>query len=542
MYQAILVDDDSIVVEFLAKMIPWEDLGFTLKGSYHDGSEALEHCKSNMPNVIITDIGMPVMDGMTLMKNVRNLDSSTHSIILSCHDDFKYAQQALHLGVSEYVLKESMEIDSIISILNRIKDKLDKEKKSSLESCKLKSLVQDNLVSLKSKFLHTLLEHQHNDELECEQRAREVGLELTFQQCIPVICYIDHFENTKKAFSSINLLKFSVDNLVSELINNHNRKNFCVFYSDSMFVLFYPVSHGKWKDDFRIIEESLMKIHEGLKRYLDISITSLIGEVSQNMIQLIKQLKKTINQSDQRFYYKTGSIVREARTEYSTDNLFTYYSEAAHEFKSHIINEDVEGIDLSIKKWVTFIREHKFHPSIVREWMIKIVLDIKVKFNTLENFESTFSVTMTDNIINNIECICELEEALKRIFNKLIKNMNKINELPKKNEIIKAKKYVLMNLDKKITLGEVASYLHLNPSYFSRLYKQHTNENFIDYVTKSKMERAQELIDHSTVSIDKISEMLGFENKSYFFKTFKKFYGATPSEYKYKSAKQLMGN
>ncbi|MCM3440447.1 response regulator transcription factor [Metabacillus halosaccharovorans] len=541
MYQVILVDDDSIVVEFLTKMLPWEDLGFTLNGSFHDGSEALKHCKSNMPNVIITDIGMPIMDGITLMKNVRELDSSTHSIILSCHDDFKYAQQALHLGVSEYVLKESMEIESLITILKSLKERLDKEKRSSLESCKLKSLVQDNIVSLKSKFLHTLIEHQLSDELVCEQRAREVGLDLTFQQCIPVISFINHFENTKNEFSSINLLKFSVDNLVSELINK-NGKNFCVFYSDSMFIQFYPLSHSKSKGHFKKIEESLMEIHEGLQHYLNISITSLIGDISQNPTRLIEQLKIMINQSDQRFYYKTGSIVREARSQFSNDNLFSYYSEAAQEFKSHIINEDAEGVKISIKKWVAFIREHKFHPSIVREWMIKIVLDIKLKFNTLDNFESTFSVTMTDNIINNIECICELEDALKRIFNKLIKNMNKINELPKKNEIIKAKKYVLLNLDKKITLGEVAAYLHLNPSYFSRLYKQHTNENFIDYVIKSKMERAQELIDHSNASIDKISEMLGFENKSYFFKTFKKYYGATPSEYKYKSTKQLTGN
>lgn len=541
MYQVILVDDDSIVVEFLTKMLPWEDLGFTLNGSFHDGSEALKHCKSNMPNVIITDIGMPIMDGITLMKNVRDLDSSTHSIILSCHDDFKYAQQALHLGVSEYVLKESMEIESLITILKSLKKRLDKEKRSSLESCKLKSLVQDNIVSLKSKFLHTLIEHQISDKLVCEQRAREVGLDLSFQQCIPVICFINHFENTKNEFSSINLLKFSVDNLVSELINQ-NGKNFCVFYSESMFILFYPLSHSKSKDHFKMIEESLMEIHEGLQHYLNISVNSVIGDVSQNMILLIEQLKIMIHQSDQRFYYKPGSIVREVRTQYSNDNLFTYYTEAVQEFKSQIMNEDVEGLNLTIKKWVTFIREHKFHPSIVREWMIKIVLDIKLKFNTLENFESSFAVTMTDNIINNIECICELEEALKSIFNQLIKNMNKINELPKKNEIIKAKKYVLMNLDKKITLGEVAAYLHLNPSYFSRLYKQHTNENFIDYVIKSKMERAQELIDHSNASIDKISEMLGFENKSYFFKTFKKYYGATPSEYKYKSTKQLTGN
>ncbi len=541
MYQVILVDDDFIVTEFLSEMIPWEELGFTLNASFHDGSEALEHCKSKKPDVIITDIGMPVMDGITLMKHVRDLDSSTQSIILSCHDDFKYAQQALQLGIFEYVLKESMDTENIINILKRLKQKLDREKKISLESCKLKSLVQDNIVSLKSKFLHTLLEHRLNDKFECKQRARELGLDFSFHHCIPVLCYIDHFEETKNEYRSINLLKFSVDNLVNEL-NNQNGKSFSIFYIDSMFIIFYPLSHHTLKDPLQVIKESLTEIHKGLQNYLDISITSMIGEVSQNTINLIEQVKMMINKSDQRFYFKHGSIIRNEYFQFSTDNLYMYYAEATQELKSHIIKEDVEGLDVTIKKWVAFIQEHKFQPSIVREWVIKIVLDIKLKFNTLENFESTFAVSMTDNIINNIESVYELEKALGKIFSGLIKNMNSINELPQKNEIIKAKKYVLMNLDKKITLGEVAAHLHLNPSYFSRLYKQHTNENFIDYVIKTKMERAQELIDHSNVSIDKISEMLGFENKSYFFKIFKKYFGATPREYKYKSAESLVKN
>jgi two-component system response regulator YesN len=166
---------------------------------------------------------------------------------------------------------------------------------------------------------------------------------------------------------------------------------------------------------------------------------------------------------------------------------------------------------------------------------MKIFLDIKLKFNSMQNFESTYSVSVSDHIITNVETIYQLEEELVSLFKSFIRSMNEINELPKRNEILKAQKYVLMNLNKKITLSDVAEHLHLNPSYFSRLYKKNTNENFIDYVTKSKMERAKELIDQSNESIEKISEMLGFECKSYFIKTFKKYYGVTPKDYKQRS-------
>ncbi len=90
----------------------------------------------------------------------------------------------------------------------------------------------------------------------------------------------------------------------------------------------------------------------------------------------------------------------------------------------------------------------------------------------------------------------------------------------------------MMNLDKKITLGDVASYLHMNPSYFSRLYKKDTNENFIDFVNRTKMERAKDLIESTNKSIEDIAYMIGFENKSYFLKIFKKYFGVVPNHYK----------
>lgn len=97
---------------------------------------------------------------------------------------------------------------------------------------------------------------------------------------------------------------------------------------------------------------------------------------------------------------------------------------------------------------------------------------------------------------------------------------------------MKAQKYVLLNMDKKITLSDVAEHLHLNPSYFSRMFKQHTNMNFVDYVNHMKMEEAKKLLDHTSESVESIADKLGFESKSYFLKVFKKYYGTSPVEYR----------
>ncbi|MGM0876206.1 MAG: response regulator transcription factor [Bacillota bacterium] len=533
MYKIILVDDDFLVLEFLTHMIPWRELGFSIVGSFQDGAQALEHVKSEMPDVIITDIGMPIMNGIELLRNIKELDSTCYSIILSCHDDFQYAQQALKLKTFDYLLKESMESDMMIDLLKSLKGKLDKEKRTDFKKNQMESLIKENLIVLKSRFLHAVIEGKT---MLWEQQGNELGLDLSFLKCSPVLCFIDRYEETKEAFISDELLKFSIDNIVSEILNKTG-KSFSIFYKESMFFIFYPHESNMEIDQFQVMQKSLSEIQNRLKDYLEISISTITGNDCKLTSELVKQLKMMINTSDQRFYMKNGSIGRMEQLNFSSENIFACYMEAMQELKSLIMQEDVDGLEKSIQKWMSYIEKNRYHPNVVREWIMKIVLEIKLKFNSLQNFESTFSVSVTDNLIANVETVYQLEEALKKSFMKLVQSMKYIKELPKRNEILKAQKYVLMNLDKKITLGDVAEYLHLNPSYFSRLYKQNTNENFIDFVTKSKMEKAKEIIDNSNETIEKISEMLGFDSKSYFLKTFKKYFGFPPKDYKYHSLK-----
>ncbi|ASN06695.1 response regulator transcription factor [Virgibacillus necropolis] len=532
MYKVICVDDDYLVLEFLSQMIPWEEMGFIVIGSFQDGATALEHINSEIPDVIITDISMPIMGGIELIRNIKVLDSTIHSIILSCHNDFKYAQQALKLDAFDYILKESMESQMIIDLLNRLKEKLDSEQRTNLEKNQMEYLIKENLNILRSRFLHALLENKHeNKPMWWEQQGNELGLDFSFNTCTPVLCFIDQYMLNKEAFGSDELLKFSIDNIVGEILKNEIGKCFSIFYKESMFFIFYP--HQQKLYQHQDMQNSLKEIHKQLEDLLKVSITSVTGTSCEFPKSLVKQLKLMISTSDQRFYIEGGSITPMEQTNFSLEDIFTYYVAAEQELKMLTVQEDIESLEKSIHKWISFIYENRYQPNVVKKWVTKILIDINLKFNIMQDFETKH--TVPDDLISNVETVYQLEEELKKTFMKLVNSWKHINDLPERNEILKAQRYVLKNLDKKITLGEVADHLHLNPSYFSRLYKRNTGENFIDYVIKSKMENAKELLDRSNESVEKISEMLGYDSKSYFLKTFKKYFGMTPRDYKYSS-------
>ncbi|NYE09181.1 two-component system response regulator YesN [Bacillus niacini] len=142
MNEVVLVDDDVIVIEFLKKVIPWHDYGFQVVASFQDSSEALAFMEENPFDVLITDIGMPKLNGIELIEQLKKLKINSYNVILSCHDEFTFAQQAIKLEAYDYILKESMEETNIIALLERLKEKLDQEGYTSYQHIKVSKLLE----------------------------------------------------------------------------------------------------------------------------------------------------------------------------------------------------------------------------------------------------------------------------------------------------------------------------------------------------------------------------------------------------------------
>jgi two-component system, response regulator YesN len=142
MYDVVLVDDDVIVIEFLKKVIPWQDYGFQVVANFQDSSDAYDYMLENPFDVLITDIGMPKLNGIELIEQLKNSKINSYNIILSCHDEFTFAQQAIKLEAYDYILKESMEESNIIALLERLKNKIDQERYTSNQHLKVTKFLE----------------------------------------------------------------------------------------------------------------------------------------------------------------------------------------------------------------------------------------------------------------------------------------------------------------------------------------------------------------------------------------------------------------
>ncbi|OLS40707.1 response regulator [Bacillus sp. MRMR6] len=524
MYEVVLVDDDVIVIEFLKKVIPWHDYGFQVIAHFQDSSDALVYLKEKPYDVLITDIGMPKLNGIELIEQLRKSKLNAYHIILSCHDEFRFAQQALKLGVYDYILKETMEEMDIIALLERLKKTLDQEQSTKNPHIKVTKFLETNHMTLKLKFIDKLMEPNLGQTDWWTEQQEPLGINFSGNYFTLVLCFIDHYQEAVSQYESESWLQLSVNNVLEEVV-----AKIPVFYLQGSFLMLVPVRSIKSIETQQLVKE----IHGQIRTSLNISITSVIGEHHVKQQQLIDNMRLLLRDKQQRFYYQHGSIQTYRPIAYTRDSIFQDYVEISQNLKELLLKGKKDQVTACVSQQFTKMREKKHSPEAVKDWVTKLLFDIKLSLNALKQFD-TQSIPLTDYFIQRVETFEHLESVLENIWDQFLDQINSIDLTTRNEDILKAQKYVQTHLCEKISLTEVAAHLHLNASYFSRMYKKETGEGFVEFVTRVKMEKAIELLDHSNKSVEQIAYELGFESKSYFLKTFKRFYGLSPKAYKYK--------
>ncbi|RCW74881.1 response regulator transcription factor [Saliterribacillus persicus] len=535
MYQVVLVDDDVMVLEFMTKMIPWQDLGFEIIASFHDSLEALQYMKTNDFDVLITDIGMPHLNGIDILGILKEENIKSFNVILSCHDEFYYAQQALKLDAYDYVLKESMEEPVITDLLTRLIKRMDQELKEKSKNEKISRFLNKNNRELKSKFIEKVVDgNVSQNEGWWEEQEELLGMNFLDEKFTPVLCYIDYYQDVVEKYKSDTILQFSINNIIEEELKNYQQDIQIFYLQGKFFVLFRRESNSSQLDD-QLMDKAIRNMQEKLVTFLKITTTIVFGNKFQKKQGLITSMQALLDNEESRFYYEPNSIQALKLFTFSEKNIFDDYQEVLQEMKTFIIEKEEDNVFSHIQANICRIKKEKFHPKMVLDFAVKIVLDVKLSLNTLMRFEDDQLLQMTNKITKEIDTITHLEKTLIEICTLFLKHVQEFNQIPRNEEVLKAQKYVRQHLHQKISLKDVAAYLHLNASYFSRLFKQETGENFIEYVTRIKMEIAKDNLENTTKSTDQIAMELGFESKSYFLKTFKKQTGMAPKHYKYKS-------
>lgn len=519
----LLVDDNYQMLEFLDQSIDWEREGLNLVAKCEDGEEALAITKEHKVDILVTDIDMPKMNGLQLIENVQQLHPHVESIIISSYDEFKYAQKAIQLLVSDYILKDDLDGEVLLNKIKQIITEVEEKQANQLDTEKWKSLVNENQLSIKRQWIRNLVDTSSDKSANIERQLQKYEIRPEKKQYLLLIGKIRNVQKALERFGSADLIMIAVEKLSKE------------FFEESVQGFVYDEHEMVWivpyieKQEFIDIIQSFQ---QSLIEYFNIQL-SFVYHYSEGGTNLFFQtLKEMVKLKHEWFYVMDQSITdyQHVTRHLVSKNVYDLYGRFSEELKNMIRKEDSEIVEVGIEELFKGLHDDPYHPEMIKTMSHKIFIDIIISYH----FLSKLTAVQTDNIHKDIQVINSLEQ-LKFFYSYYTKKIiSGIKEERKtyRPEIWNALVYIDENIEKRLTLDVVAGELYLNPTYFSRIFKREIGTSFVDYVKNRKIEKAAQLLKETNETIEGVALELGYSNSSYFIKQFKSQTGKTPMEYR----------
>lgn len=512
MYRVLIIDDEKIIRIALKSIIDWESLGFTVSNMASDGTAALELLKKQHPHLIIVDIMMPQMDGITFIKRTRGIGYEGEFIILSNHQEFQYALEAIRNGVFDYIVKTDISPDSLIGILKRVKRTLDSTiKKSTLNLDP--SIENPDLSVLKS-----IIEHK-------DHRTELIEFSTAY-------LFLDVFIRThvKKGNEESLIPQNTLKNIAMEFIDSTCS---IVTRSADQILILVPktISLG--------FLSSLPEITDKISRLVNLYMNTDCGFVCSSMFHTVKQLQAKLealpNIERLIFHYGFHSIIEEKFLEHYTvlpPNILLLQ----RKMKRELMNGNYQACKKFMEEAISNFRSHLIAPAHAVKAISKIyefvILDNSIWLENARDELQLIAVKYQNSCTS-----LEYAQTFNEIIDLIAKNKLIVHNSAFRKEINTIDEFITTNIHKKITLSMLAENVNMSENYISRLFKAETGVNIIHYINLIKMEYAKEMLESPDTSVKEIAISLGFDDSSYFNKIFNKLYKCNPSEYR----KILMG-
>ncbi|MBR0496761.1 MAG: response regulator [Treponema sp.] len=532
MYSVFVVDDEPIVLEGIRSKIDWESSGFAFAGEATDGEIALSMLHEVKPDILITDIKMPFMDGLQLAQAVKRIQPWIKIIILSGHDEFDYAKKAISIGIEDYLLKPFTP-DELLKSLQKTAVQIDKERKQLSDISRLKEELKSTEALKKKEFLNNLV-HGSEDMSDVMQESQELGLNLISRFYKVLISRIksrtDNIHNQEEACSLLNSYSASWEQ--AECFFHHSNLLVCIFkgstreeLDESIFHAAEAIAHIATKNDDCTVLTTIGKTVEHLSQlnlsYEDAKkILEMGGKEEKNRIISSEDLEEGLNPDSNANSSATGILDLK-----ENDPLVERLKYAGKNDISAIIDESMELIKNNPGQFSVFasylLVDLIFAVSKLVE---KLGGDIKkLKPEILQRKFIDDAVGDEKDFRKKVEQV--LSFALEYRDSKMTGKYGDV--------ILKAKRYIEEHYaDQNTTLTTVAEAVALSPNHFSTIFSQECKTTFIEYLTNVRLENAKRLMRETEMKGYDIAYECGFSDPHYFSYIFKKNTGLSPREYR----------
>lgn len=324
-------------------------------------------------------------------------------------------------------------------------------------------------------------------------------------------------------------LQFVMDNVLQEFLEIDGIIQFAL--TERQFILFIPLPHILVRNLYEEFRDNFRHVQRMAKLHLRMGISFLRGGYSKSD-RYQEADSGAAGFPGPALLYCRGAVMKYAPVQTSGEDLFVHYSEILQQLRDCIQQEDSPQLAAKVREIKQYIGDQKYPVESVKSWLLKMVMELELKYVVMQNFVSNFNSERLQRSIQEFETLEQLMEWLEEFLKDKILMLSSMWKQNVRKEIAEAKRYVMNHIGEKVGMEEMAKRLGLNPTHFSRLFRLETGLTFIEYVTRVKMEQARDLLNQTNLTIVEIAEQLGYDNVSYFIKLFRNFSGMTPAEFR----------
>jgi len=528
MIRLLIADDEEDTRLGIRSLVPWSANGIEICAEARNGKEALERIEQTNPDIILVDIRMPLVDGLSVVETLYHQGSEVKSIILSGYDDFAYAQKALKYGASDYLLKPCTP-QKILETVLTVKAQIGRERENAARTERLMQQYRASLPLLKERYLIQLIENPEMDTSNPRQNFTNYQIAISPTNIGIAVIRVDNIADLRREKSSteLELLLLAIVDIFRASIDPNLKYEMIRLSGD--LVLIANAASDSEKISF---SNALLHIKSIVSNRLENTLSIGVSGWGYDAPSLQAAYKHALNALE--FQYFTGSnaiVTYDEIRDYAIRKTF-YPIDAERTLLSMIASGQTDDIANLLDIFLNAIRSSNANGDQFKKASLALVFS--VYHACIENNIDTDPIFGADlSTLDKIAAIDKVSTLQTQLLDILESSAQKFANLQNVNSYIEM---ILKFIDEKyadeISLESIASEVFITPGYVSILFKQVLGVNFVDHLQKVRSKKACELLADVRLRIYDISCKVGYKDEKYFSQVFRKNIGMTPSQYR----------
>lgn len=537
MWKITIIDDERQVLKGMKRAIPWEELGAEWAGEALNGEDGLNMILNVQPDIVITDLYMPVMSGIDMIEQLRNQGFQGKIIILSGYSDFEHVRQALHFGVSDYISKP-ISLPTLKSILSKVIQELAEEEQKRIIQGEIEFKMRLYEPFVEKEWVRSVavgtLDPMYRDNTHIpppyrfwlERKHLTVGIEL-----------IRDKQASCLSLSDWNLFRFAVSNIVVEVTREFfpdMEYEYTELHSTRALIIIHPHAHCLEQLEHRLGELGRKLIHN-ISSFLKLGMRIGIGRVKETWTQISESTEESFRAIDHRISRMTPACelyMYQENTSVEQENSYYFPVKFCYKLATAMkASQETEAYQFVINYMTEMKKQNGISQRTVQ--MLGSELWGIITYSLYETGQMLEDLFTHHEITKEIDELIEPDQLESWLMDKIaqIFNSRQWKGSSKHKQIVDyMTNYIHEHYAEELTLAELCDKVFISRNHLSIIFKNFTGETFNNYVTRVRMEKARELLLERNMLVYEVAERVGYKNIPYFSTLFKKITGMNPTE------------